>query len=264
MARETLKNFVFVEAYAAEIFDINTHEMVGHESLIENFTINKSADKTSVTDPHGQELWSLYNNVQMTVNYDESLQSLLTISENLGTAPRFATASATVNRPVSETKTITTTGVTLAYTPVSAEDITVRVTTDDDPIGKLYHYDATAGDNTFTVTGKQIKFASGVKGTAMINYEKAMTKGAVVEASTDTEYPIRELHIYIKVKDVCTDETFSGVWVFYRVQKDVTSIDLDFAIDGKPSQSWNTMSNSLCNAEDKKIAAFFIDFEKDE
>ena len=25
----------------AEIFDINTHEMVGHESLIENFTINK-------------------------------------------------------------------------------------------------------------------------------------------------------------------------------------------------------------------------------
>ena len=228
MARETLKNFVFVEAYAAEIFDINTHEMVGHESLIENFTINKSADKTSVTDPHGQELWSLYNNVQMTVNYD------------------------------------TTTGVTLAYTPVSAEDITVRVTTEDDPIGKLYHYDATAGDGTFTVTGKQVKFASGVRGTAMINYEKAMTKGAVVEAATDTEYPIRELHIYIKVKDVCTDETFSGVWVFYRVQKDVTSIDIDFAIDGKPSQSWNTMSNSLCNAEDKKIAAFFIDFEKDE
>ena len=252
MARETLKNFVFVEAYAAELFDINTHEMVGHESLIENFTINKSADKTSVTDPHGQELWSLYNNVQMTVNYDESLQSVLT------------SVSVPVNRPVSETKTITSASVTLAYTPVSAEDITVRVTSEDDPIGKIYHYDATAGDGTFTVTGKQIKFAAGVKGTAMINYEKAMTKGAVVEASTDTEYPIRELHIYIKVKDVCTDETFSGVWVFYRVQKDVTSIDLDFAIDGKPSQSWTTMSNALCNADDKKLAAFYIDFEKDE
>ena len=106
MARESLKNFVFVEAYAAEVFDINTHEMVGHESLIENFTINKSADKTSVTDPHGQELWSLYNNVQMTVNYDESLQSLMSIAENLGTTPTFATQSVPVNRPVSETLTI--------------------------------------------------------------------------------------------------------------------------------------------------------------
>lgn len=264
MARETLKNFVFVEAYAAEIFDINTHEMVGHESLIENFTINKSADKTSVTDPHGQELWSLYNNVQMTVNYDESLQSLMSIAENLGTTPTFATQSVTVNRPVSETLTISANKVTLSYTPVDPEDITIRVTTTDNPIGKLYHYDSTAGTDTFAVSGKNITFASGTSGTAMVNYEKAMTKGAVVEASTDTEYPIRELHIYIKVKDVCTDETFSGVWVFYRVQKDVTSIDLDFAIDGKPSQSWNTMSNSLCNAEDKKIAAFFIDFERDE
>lgn len=264
MARETLKNFVFVEAYAAEIFDINTHEMVGHESLIENFTINKSADKTSVTDPHGQKLWSLYNNVQMTVNYDESLQSLMSIAENLGTTPTFATQSVTVNRPVSETLTISANKVTLSYTPVDPEDITIRVTTTDNPIGKLYHYDSTAGTDTFTVSGKNITFASGTSGTAMVNYEKAMTKGAVVEASTDTEYPIRELHIYIKVKDVCTDETFSGVWVFYRVQKDVTSIDLDFAIDGKPSQSWNTMSNSLCNAEDKKIAAFFIDFERDE
>ena len=264
MARETLKNFVFVEAYAAEIFDINTHEMVGHESLIENFTINKSADKTSVTDPHGQELWSLYNNVQMKVNYDESLQSLLTISENLGTTPTFATQSVPVNRPVSETLTISANKVTLSYTPVDPEDITIRVTTADNPIGKLYHYDSTAGDGTFAVSGKNITFANGTSGTAMVNYEKAMTKGAVVEAATDTEYPIRELHIYIKVKDVCTDETFSGVWVFYRVQKDVTSIDIDFAIDGKPSQSWNTMSNSLCNAEDKKIAAFFIDFEREE
>ena len=264
MARESLKNFVFVEAYAAEVFDINTHEMVGHESLIENFTINKSADKTSVTDPHGQELWSLYNNVQMTVNYDESLQSLMSIAENLGTTPTFATQSVPVNRPVSETLTISANKVTLSYTPVNPEDITIRVTTTDNPIGKLYHYDSTAGDGTFAVSGKNITFANGTNGTAMVNYEKAMTKGAVVNAATDTEYPIRELHIYIKVKDVCTDETFSGVWVFYRVQKDVTSIDLDFAIDGKPSQSWNTMSNSLCNAEDKKIAAFFIDFEKDE
>ena len=264
MARESLKNFVFVEAYAAEVFDINTHEMVGHESLIENFTINKSADKTSVTDPHGQELWSLYNNVQMTVNYDESLQSLMSIAENLGTTPTFATQSVPVNRPVSETLTISANKVTLSYTPVNPEDITIRVTTTDNPIGKLYHYDSTAGDGTFAVSGKNITFANGTNGTAMVNYEKAMTKGAVVNAATDTEYPIRELHIYIKVKDVCTDETFSGVWVFYRVQKDVTSIDLDFAIDGKPSQSWNTMSNSLCNAEDKKIAAFFIDFERDE
>ena len=264
MARESLKNFVFVEAYAAEVFDINTHEMVGHESLIENFTINKSADKTSVTDPHGQELWSLYNNVQMTVNYDESLQSLMSIAENLGTTPTFATQSVPVNRPVSETLTISANKVTLSYTPVNPEDITIRVTTTDNPIGKLYHYDSTAGDGTFAVSGKNITFANGTNGTAMVNYEKAMTKGAAVNAATDTEYPIRELHIYIKVKDVCTDETFSGVWVFYRVQKDVTSIDLDFAIDGKPSQSWNTMSNSLCNAEDKKIAAFFIDFERDE
>ena len=264
MARESLKNFVFVEAYAAEVFDINTHEMVGHESLIENFTINKSADKTSVTDPHGQELWSLYNNVQMTVNYDESLQSLMSIAENLGTTPTFATQSVPVNRPVSETLTISANKVTLSYTPVNPEDITIRVTTTDNPIGKLYHYDSTAGDGTFAVSGKNITFANGTNGTAMVNYEKAMTKGAVVNAATDIEYPIRELHIYIKVKDVCTDETFSGVWVFYRVQKDVTSIDLDFAIDGKPSQSWNTMSNSLCNAEDKKIAAFFIDFERDE
>lgn len=263
MARESLKNFVFVEAYAAEIFDINTHEMVGHESLIENFTINKSADKTSVTDPHGQELWSLYNNVQMTVNYDESLQSLMSIAENLGTTPTFATSEVTINRPVSETKTISANKVTLAYTPVDPEDITIRVITDDDPIGKLYEYDANAGAGKFAVSGKVITFAAGTNGTAMINYEKAMSKGAKVEAKTDTEYPIRELHIYIKVKDVCTDETFSGVWVFYRVQKDVTSIDIDFAIDGKPSQSWTTMSNSLCNAEDKTIAAFFIDFESE-
>ena len=261
MARESLKNFVFVEAYAAEVFDINTHEMVGHESLIENFTINKSADKTSVTDPHGQELWSLYNNVQMTVNYDESLQSLMSIAENLGATPTFATQSVTVNRPVSETLAISANKVTLSYTPVDPEDITIRVTTTDNPIGKLYHYDSTAGDGTFTVSGKNITFASGTTGTAMVNYEKAMTKGAKVEAKTDTEYPIRELHVYIKVKDVCTDETFSGVWVFYKVQKDVTSIDIDFAIDGKPSQSWTTMSNALCNPDDKTIAAFFIDFE---
>lgn len=261
MARESLKNFVFVEAYAVEVFDINTHEMVDHESLIENFTISKSADKTSVTDPHGQELWSLYNNVQMTVNYDESLQSVLTIAENMGTTPTFATSNETVNRPVSETKTISANKVTLAYTPVDPADITIRVITDDNPIGTLYEYDTTAADNKFTVSGKIVTFASGTSGTAMINYEKAMTKGAVINASTDTEYPIRELHVYIKVKDVCTDETFSGVWVFYRVQKDVTSIDLDFAIDGKPSQSWTTMSNALCNADDKTLAAFFIDFE---
>ena len=261
MARVSLKNFVFVEAYAVEIFDINTHEMVGHEALIENFTINKSADKTSVTDPHGQELWSLYNNVQMTVNYDESLQSLMSISENLGTTPTFASVGTTVNRPVSETLAISANKVTLAYTPVDPEDITIRVVSDDDPIGTLYEYDSTAGAGKFSVSGKVVSFASGTSGTAFVNYEKAMTKGAKVEAKTDTEYPIRELHVYIKVKDVCTDETFSGVWVFYRVQKDVTSIDIDFAIDGKPSQSWTTMSNSLCNAADKTMAAFFIDFE---
>ena len=261
MARESLKNFVFVEAYAAEVFDINTHEMVGHESLIENFTINKSADKTSVTDPHGQELWSLYNNVQMTVNYDESLQSLMSIAENLGTTPTFATQNATVDRPVSETLTISSNKVTLAYTPVDPEDITIRVISDDDPVGKLYEYDSTAAAGKFSVNGKQISFVSGTTGTALVNYKKAMTKGAKVSAKTDTEYPIRELHVYIKVKDVCTDETFSGVWVFYRVQKDVTSIDIDFAIDGKPSQSWTTMSNSLCNAQDKTMADFFIDFE---
>lgn len=261
MARETLKNFVFIEAYAVEVFDILTHEMVGHESLIENFAISKSADKTSVTDPHGQELWSLYNNVQMTVNYDESLQSLLSIAENLGTTPTFATNNDAINRPVSETLAISANKVTLAYTPVDPEDITIRVTTTDDPIGKLFEYDSTVSAGKFSVSGRVVTFPSGTTGTAFVNYEKAMTKGAKVEAKTDTEYPIRELHVYIKVKDVCTDETFSGVWVFYRVQKDVTSIDIDFAIDGKPSQSWTTMSNSLCNAADKTIAAFFIDFE---
>ena len=167
----------------------------------------------------------------------------------------------TQNRPVSETLAISANKVTLAYTPVDPEDITIRVISDDDPIGTLYEYDSTAGAGKFSVSGKVVSFASGTTGTALVNYEKAMTKGAVVEAKTDTEYPIRELHVYIKVKDVCTDETFSGVWVFYRVQKDVTSIDIDFAIDGKPSQSWTTMSNSLCNAADKTMAAFFIDFE---
>lgn len=261
MPRATLKNFVFVEAYAVEIFDINTHEMIDHESLIENFSISKSADKTSVTDPHGQELWSLYNNVQMTVNYDESLQSVLTIAENLGTTPTFASQGTPVNRPVSETLTISANKVTLAYTPVDPSDITIRVVTSDDPIGTLYEYDTTASAGKFAVNNKVVTFPNGTTGTAFVNYEKAMEKGAKIEAKTDTEYPIRELHVYIKVKDVCTDETFSGVWVFYRVQKDVTSVDIDFAIDGKPSQSWTTMSNSLCNAADKTIAAFYIDFE---
>lgn len=261
MARESLKNFVFVEAYAVEIFDINTHEMIDHEALIENFAISKSADKTAATDPHGQELWALYNNPQMTVTYDESLQSVLSIAENLGSTPTFATSGATIARPVSETKTIASNAIALAYTPVDAEDITIRVVTDDNPIGTLYEYAATAGAGKFTVSGKNITFPSGTTGTAFVNYEKAMTKGAMVEATTDTEYPLRELHVYIKVKDVCTDETFSAVWVFYRVQKDATSVDLDFAVDGKPSQSWVTMSNAYCNNGDTSMAKFFIDFD---
>ncbi len=257
--RETLKNFAFIEAYAIEIFDISTHEMVGEESLISKFKIRRSADRKAATNPKGQELWSLYENIQFGFSYEESTFSLPTMVGNFGGMSEFATSSYAINRPVSEVKVIRDNIVTLKYTPVDPVDITINVVNDNDPVGKLYEYDVVATDNKFTVDGNVITFASGTTGMAMINYEKTMTSGSVLTIPSGVEYPIQEVHVYIKVEDVCTRETYSGVWVFYKAQRDGTSVDVEVTPEGKSKVTWTTIANNACGG--KKAAKFFIDFD---
>ena len=255
MADFNPNELVIEKVRAVEEYDIETKELIGRYTQIEEPSLSLSADGTDVTDAMGAPITTFYNAQSGTFGFSNSLFSLdLAVSQ-------FGSKKVTgeLEVPVSETITIGSDHtVTLKYVPVGTEGSEikyVKVINADNTFGKTYTVSAVAGDGKFILDAKskKITLPDDATGKVFVNYKRKSTEAAMVAKKSDSVPEVKSLLIHVIFHDPCnTNNVIAGVISCPRAQVDPSSIDISLASDGKHAVSF-LLRKGYCDEEGKLV-----------
>lgn len=241
MADFNPNELVIEKVRAVEEYDIETNELIGRYTQIEEPSLNLSAEGTDVTDAMGAPITTFYNAQSGTFGFSNSLFSLDLAASQFGSKK----VTGEIEVPVSETITIGSDHtVTLKYVPVGTEGSEikyVKVINADNTFGKTYTVSSTPGDDKFTLSAsdKKITLPDGVTGKVFVNYKRTSTEAAMVTKTADSIPEVKSLLIHVIFHDPCnTNNVIAGVISCPRAQVDPSSIDISLASDGKHAVSY--------------------------
>ncbi len=241
MADFNPNELVIEKVRAVEEYDIETNELIGRYTQIEEPSLSLSADGTDVTDAMGAPITTFYNAQSGTFGFSNSLFSLDLAASQFGSKK----VTGELEVPVSETITIGSDHtVTLKYVPVGTEGSEikyVKVINGDNTFGKTYTVSAIAGEGKFTLDAKskKITLPDDVTGKVFVNYKRTSTEAAMVTKTADSIPEVKSLLIHVIFHDPCnTNNVIAGVISCPRAQVDPSSIDISLASDGKHQVSY--------------------------
>lgn len=238
---------------SVEEYDIDTKEITGRYTQIEEPSLQFSADGTTVTDALGAEIVTFYNAQTGTFDFTNSFHSLDLMASQFGTTKEVASDTKKIFTPVSETLEIGSDHtVKLKYVPVSedgtvgAEVKYVKVINDNNEFGETYEQSSTAGTGKFTLDAENqiITLPDDVKGRVFVNYTKESANAVKVTKTTDGVPEVKALLIHAIFHDKCnTNKVIAGVISVPRAQINPESVELNLTADGKHAASYKLQKN---------------------
>ena len=242
---------------SVEEYDIDTNELIGRYTQIEDPSLQTSADGTDVTDAMGAAITTFYRAQSGTFGFSNSFFSMDLLASQAGTDKKVASSSDKIQVPVSETITIGSdhTAV-LKYVPVGtkgAEIKFVKVINGDNTFGKTYELSSTAGTGKFILDAatKKITLPEDATGKVFVNYTRESEKAAMVSKTTDSVPQMKSLLIHVIFHEICNpNNVIAGVISCPRAQIDPSSVEVNFTSDGKHAASY-ILRPSYCDDENK-------------
>lgn len=230
---------------AVEEYDIETNELLGRYTQIEDPSLQTSAESTDVTDALGAAIMTFYKAQSGTFSFTNSLFSLDLAASQFGTVKKIADADNKITMPVSEIVSIGSDHtVKLKYTPVGttgAEIKYVKVISSNNTFGKTYEISSTAGEGKFTLdaAGKTITLPEEAVGKVFVNYNKETETAVQVEKRTDSVPEVKTLLIHAIFHDPCNKNlVYAGTILCPRAQIDPSSVELNLTAEGKHAASY--------------------------
>lgn len=239
-----LERVRFVEEY-----NIETDEIEGRYTQIEDPSLQFSADGQVVSDAMGSEVVTFYNAQTGTFDFTNSFHSLDLMASQFGAKKEIGSEENKIRTPVSETIEIKDGKVVLKYTPVGvagAEVKYVKVINAANEFGDTYEVSATPGDGKFTIdaASKTITLPEGVTGKVFVNYEKDSVDAVRVVKTTDGVPEVKKLLIHAIFHEKCnTNRVIAGIIKAERAQINPESVDINLTADGKHSASYKLQKN---------------------
>lgn len=259
MADFNPNELVIEKVRAVEEYDIETSELIGRYTQIEDPSLQLSADGTDVTDAMGAPITTFYNAQSGTFGFSNSLFSLDLAASQFGSKKIVASGESKITVPVSETITIGSDHtVALKYVPVGAENAEikyVKVINGDNTFGKTYTISSTPQEGKFTLDAKskKITLPEGVTGKVFVNYKRESAEAAMVTKTASSIPTVKSLLIHVIFHDPCnTNNVIAGVISCPRAQVDPSSIDISLASDGKHAVSY-LLRRAYCDDEGKLV-----------
>lgn len=243
---------------SVEAYDIDTKELIGRYTQIEEPSLQLSADGTDVTDAMGAPITTFYNAQSGTFGFSNSLFSLELAASQFGTSKEVANADKKITVPVSETIDIVNNEVTLKYVPVGttkAEVKYVKVINGDNTFSKTFVVDPTGGEGKFTIDAetKKITLPEGTTGRVFVNYDRESAEAVKVSKTTDSVPAVQSLLINVIMHPVCNpNAVIAGVVSCPRAQVDPSSVEISLTSDGKHSVSY-LLRKSYCDTDAKLV-----------
>lgn len=235
---------IFEKIRSVEEYDLETDELTGRYTQIEEPSLKTSADGVTVTDAMGAEICTFYNAQTGTFDFTNSLFSLDLAASQYGTEKEVASDSSKIRVPVSEVIEIKDNIVTLKYIPVGttgAEVKYVKVINDSNEFGETYSISATAGAGKFTLDAvtKTITLPEGTTGRVFVNYERESSSAVEVTKTSSGVPKVKKLIIHAIFHDKCNENiVYAGVIVCPRAKIDPSSVELSLKADGKHSANY--------------------------
>lgn len=240
-----------------EEYDIETNELTGRYTQIENPSLETSANGTDVTDAMGSVIATFYNAQTGTFSFDNSLFSLDLAASQFGSKKVVASSEDKIIVPVSETVTVTAEHkAVLKYVPVGTPDAEikyVKVINGDNTFGKTYELGLTAEGTNFTLNAetKTITLPDEVTGRVFVDYNRESEKAVSVTKTTDGVPEVKKLKINVLMHPVCNENAvIDACIVCPRAQIDPSSIQLNLTSDGKHSAKY-ILKKNYCDEEGK-------------
>ena len=253
MATFNPNELIIERVRSVEQYDIETNELTGRYTQIEDPTLEFTADSTDVTDAMQNVIYTIYRAQSGTFGWSNSLFSLDLAAAQFGSEKELASDSNVIYVPVSETLTISDSySITLSNTPYTEAGATyavpsVKLLNDDNTLGDTWtagaRADATA--KTYIIAGSVITFPTDVTGRVFVDYTVAKTADAAkITKTTDSLPTTVKLIANVIFKDTCnTNTVITGKIVMYRAQQDISNVSINLTSDGKHSASFALKKN---------------------
>ena len=264
------KNEVVLEKVKqASLYDLETGILLNRLTMIEDPTLNTTAEKEEVVDAQGETITEIYRAKKATFSGSNSLLSLDLAASQFGSKKVVAGVTKdedgniiapTITNYVAETLTIADGKVKLSNIPVENSIKYIYIMEEGD-IGESIAIGATAADASVDADGKPIPETAVVANDGTITLPPARTSGkvyveypyesaeAVRIVNKSGEYPTAgKLVILALFRDKCTDKTILGSIICPKAKLNPESVDLSLTPTGKHPFEYTMMKN-YCDDE---------------
>ena len=257
------KNEVVLEKVKqASLYDLETGILLNRLTMIEEPTLNTTAEKEEVVDAQGNTITDIYRAKKATFGGSNSLFSLDLAASQFGTKKEVASADNKIVNYTAETIAISDGKVTLTNVPVE-NSIKYIYIIEGNEIGESIAIGAAAADASTGADGEIIPETAVVANDGTITLPPARTSGKVyVEYAYESEEAVRvvnktneyptagKLVILALFRDKCTDKTILGSIICPKAKLNPESVDLSLTPTGKHPFEY-TMMKDFCSDEDE-------------
>lgn len=244
---------------AVEEYDLETKELIGRYTQIEEPSLKTSADGTTVTDAMGAEIVTFYNAQTGTFSFTNSLFSLDLAASQFGSTKEIADEDNKIIVPVSETITIGSdhTAV-LKYVPVGdvgAEVKYAKVINENNTFGKTYTSGSIVDTDKFTIDAatKTLIFPDDIEedSRVFVQYEREAKSAVSITKTTDGVPKVKSLLIHAIFHDVCNpNQVYAGIISIPRAQINPESVEISLTSDGKHAAEYK-LQKKYCDDASK-------------
>lgn len=257
------KNEVVLEKVKqASLYDLESGILLNRLTMIEDPTLNTTAEKEEVLDAQGETITEIYRAKKATFSGNNSLLSLDLAASQFGTAKEVASADKKIVNYIAETLPIAEGKVKLSNVPVK-DGIAYIYIIEGGEIGESIAIGATAADASTGADGEPIPETAVVAndGTITLPPARQNASGKVyVEYPYESEEAVRivnksgeypkagKLVILALFRDKCTDKTILGSIICPKAKLNPESIDLSLTPTGKHPFEYTMMKN-YCDDE---------------
>lgn len=243
------KNEVVLEKVKqASLYDLETGILLNRLTMIEDPTLNTTAEKEEVVDAQGETITEIYRAKKATFSGSNSLFSLDLAASQFGTTKKVASDDDPIVNYMSETLPIADGKVKLSKVPVEGSIRYIYIMADGEigesiPVGTNAETHALVGeDGTITLP------TSTTEGRVYVEYPYE-SKEAVRIVNKSGEYPkAGKLVILALFRDKCTDKTILGSIICPKAKLNPESIDISLTPTGKHPFEYTMMKN-YCDEE---------------
>ena len=255
-----IKNLVFNRVIRGIMFDRTTKQALWSVSQLKNFRMQVTTEKDTAVDAMNSPIMDFYRAKSGTLSADSALFDLGLFAAQSGSSVDVSTATNKFIVPVFDEITLTSaTAATLTYTPYVASGETygvpyIYVMNGDGTLGEVLSADSTAASGKFSISGKNLTFASGdleIGDTILAVYDREAdaTNAAVQIKNSAKNFPKNGRFVleYLAA-DPCDSEELYYCYNEIPNASLSPDIDLDFATDMTHSFELN-MKQEYCDKE---------------